>query len=244
MFVYPERELVRVDAFPCTILRKLNRFVVEVEVGNEVVKAHNVNTGRLEDLIWEGNEAYCSEKSGGKLKYKLVAAKTPFGFAVLDTNLQELALERAFELGYLSWAKGCSVKRRPRKGRSFFDFELECENKIIVEVKSADLAGPLGEGMWPDCPTERGRKHLKELAEMEGRRVVLFVVGFPKACCFVPYCKGDPLTCDALVYAAAKGVELKAVGMYFDPPGAVKLYAELPALLMEGRVQPPPRALL
>ena len=238
--IVPERPLLKVEAFHCTIVKKVNRFVVEASLGNEKLLVHNTNTGRLEDLVWEGNEAYCAEKAGGKLKHKLVAAKTPFGFAVTDTKLQEKALERAFELGYLSWARGCSVKRAPRRGSSVFDFELDCGEKIVVETKSADLASWRGFGMWPDCPTDRGIRHLKEISSLPGRKVVLFVVGFPNAKGFVPYCKGDPRACEELARTSA---ELKAVGLYYDPP-YVKLYAELPVLLLEGREEPLPKVIL
>ncbi len=229
--------------YPCTILNKENRFVIRARLGDEVVRVHNTNTGRLEDLIWEGNEAYCEEKEGGKLKYRLIAAKTPFGFAVTDTNLQERVLKAVFEEGAIPWARGCEVKRRPKR-RSVFDFELLCEERILIEVKSADLASPRAEGMWPDCPTERGRRHLRELSELEGRRIVLFVVGFPRATAFVPYYRGDPEAYEALLTAAKRGVELKAIGMYFDPTTyEVKVYGELPIILREGRDLVPQRAL-
>ncbi len=229
--------------YPCTILNKENRFVIRARLGSEVVRVHNTNTGRLEDLIWEGNEAYCEEKEGGKLKYRLIAAKTPFGFAVTDTNLQERVLKVAFEEGAIPWARGCEVKRRPKR-RSVFDFELLCEERILIEVKSADLASPRAEGMWPDCPTERGRRHLKELSELEGRRIVLFVVGFPRATAFVPYYRGDPEAYEALLTAAKRGVEFKAIGMYFEPfTYEVKVYGELPVILREGRDLVPQRVL-
>ncbi|NPA84626.1 MAG: DNA/RNA nuclease SfsA [Crenarchaeota archaeon] len=236
----PERALLKAEAFPCRIVKKLNRFVVEASLAGEVVKVHNTNTGRLEDLLWEGNLAYCAEKEGGKLRFKLIAAKTLGGLAVVDTNLQERALERAFELGYISWARGCRVKRRPRAGRSVFDFELECGERVLVESKSADLASWRGFGMWPDCPTDRGLRHLRELPRAPGRKVVLFVVGFPGARAFVPYCRGDERVCEELVKSP---VELRAVGMYYDPP-FVKLYGELPVLLLEGREEPLSKVLL
>ena len=239
--IYPERPLIKVEAFHCTIVEKVNRFVVRARIGKEELLVHNSNTGRLEDLLWEGNEAYCSEKSSGKLKYKLVAAKTPFGFAVVDTNLQEKALEKAMKLGYLSWARGCEVERRPKLGSSVLDFKLSCDEEVLVEVKSADMASWRGFGMWPDCPTDRGVRQLRELSRVEGKKLVVFVVGFPNAKGFVPYCKGDPRACSELL---REGLELKAVGVYFDPFDLqVKLYAELPVLLLEGEEEPLQRAL-
>jgi sugar fermentation stimulation protein A len=222
--------LFRVNAFPCTILRKLNRFAALVRVGPDEAPAHLNNTGRLEDLIWEGNEGFCIEKDSGKLKYRLIAAKTPKGFALLDTNLQERAVEEVFERGLLWWARGCEVRRRPRLGKGFSDFELICGGKRkVVEVKSADMLGPYGEAMWPDCPTERGRRHLLELSRVGG--TVLFVAGFPGACCFRPYVKGDPEVLDVML-AVARAVEFRAVGIYFEPfDASVRYYGELWVLL-------------
>jgi len=231
------------EILPCTIISKVNRFVIRARLGSEEVLVHNANTGRLEDLIWEGNEGFCIEKEEGKLRYRLISAKTPFGYAVTDPNLQERALLEAFKVGAIPWARGCDVRRRPKR-TSTFDFELKCPDEVLIEVKSADLASPRAEGMWPDCPTERGRRHLRELSNLTGTRVVLFVVGFPKATAFVPYYKGDPNAFDALLKAALSGVIIKAIGMYFDPlVSEVKLYGELPVLFREGADEVPQRSL-
>ncbi len=233
--------VLKVEVLPCTILRKVNRFVIEARVGKEVVRVHNTNTGKLEDLIWEGNKAYCSVKESGKTRYRLEAAEVRGGgFAVVNTNLQEEAFHRAVEIGIIEKFKGCRVvRRRPRVGKGFSDFMLECSKRnVIVEIKSADLKGPFEEAMWPDCPTERGRRHLAELSELTRRGIesyVVFVAGFPNACCFKPYVKGDPLILDALMRAQRSGVKMMSVGMYFDPfDNSVKLYSDnLPVVLNE-----------
>ncbi len=213
--------LIKVRAYPCVVYRKINRFVVETSQG----LAHINNTGRLEDLIYPKNLAYCVEKRGGKLRQRLIAAKSLDGFALVDTNLQEEGLYRAIELGYISWLRGCKVKkRRPRLGKGFSDLLLDCGEEIIVEIKSADLRGPNGEAMYPDCPTERGRRHLLELRNFNS--FVIFVAGFPKAKLFIPYVKGDPKIGEVLLKASDK-VKVKSVGMYFDEmTGEVVLYSD------------------
>ena len=221
MLIDDRKVLMRVRAIPCTIYRKVNRFTVETSLG----LAHINNTGRLEDLIFPRNPGFCVEKRGGKLRYRLIAAKSEEGFALLDTSLQEEGFARAVELGYISWLRGCKVKRRrPKIGRGFSDFLLDCGKEIIVEIKSADLRGPNGEAMYPDCPTERGRRHLIEL--MNYNSYVVFVAGFPRARRFVPYIKGDPKIGEALLKASEK-VKVKSIGMYFEAfSGEVVLYSD------------------
>ncbi len=221
MLIEDRKVLMRVSAVPCTIFRKVNRFVVETSLG----LAHINNTGRLEDLIFLRNLGYCVEKRKGKLRYRLIAAKTEGGFALLDTNLQEEGFAKAVDLGYISWLRGCKVRRRrPKVGKGFSDLLLDCEKEVIVEIKSADLRGPNGEAMYPDCPTERGRRHLIELMKFDS--YVVFVAGFPKASRFVPYLKGDPRIGEVLL-ESSKRVRVKSVGMYFDnESGEIVLYSD------------------
>jgi sugar fermentation stimulation protein A len=81
------------------------------------------------------------------------------------------------------------VRSEIRVGGSRFDFLLEERNKdILLEVKSCTLAGKRI-AMFPDAVTERGARHLRELAEIskEGiRSVFLFIVHWPFAKIFMP----------------------------------------------------------
>ncbi|WP_157058691.1 DNA/RNA nuclease SfsA [Ignicoccus islandicus] len=231
--------LFRVDVIKCSILRKLNRFVVEVKVGNDIKLAHNSNTGRLLDLIWEGNECFCSLNGGRRTHCKLVAARVFMdSFAVLDTRIQEIAFKEALERGLLPWLRGYKViKRAPKFGSSVFDFQLVSnEGKIgIVELKSADLKGEYEEGMWPDCPTQRGVKQIKDLISLRGYdKYLVFVVGFDGACCFRPFEDGHPGITDLILEAMKSGVNVKAIGLGLDEvTNYVYLYdSNLPLKLM------------
>ncbi len=212
--------LFRVDAVPCTIVGKENRFVVRVRVGSRVLRAHNSNTGRLHDLIWEGNECLCIQKRGKRTDCKLFAARTFMdSMAILDTRTQEKAFERAVQLGGISWLRGYSVIRAsPRIGSNVFDFEVGVgEKRALIELKSADLKGEYGEGMWPDCPTERGARQIEGLTEIRDReRYLVFIVGFPGACCFKPFEGGHRGITNLIVKAMEHGVKVKAIGLGFD----------------------------
>jgi sugar fermentation stimulation protein A len=81
------------------------------------------------------------------------------------------------------------VKSEIQAGRSRFDFLLEEKGKpILLEVKSCTLVGKRA-AMFPDAVTERGARHLRELAKIseEGvRTVALFIVHWPFAEVFMP----------------------------------------------------------
>jgi len=81
------------------------------------------------------------------------------------------------------------VKSEVQVGRSRFDFLLEEGNKkVLLEVKSCTLVGKRV-AMFPDAVTERGTRHLEELAKLseEGiKTAILFIVHWPFARVFMP----------------------------------------------------------
>ena len=91
----------------------------------------------------------------------------------------------------------------------------------LVEVKNVTLL----DGPWlrfPDAKSERGRKHLELLrqAVASGRRgVMLFALNRPEGERFAPAWDVDPRYAEALLDAAAAGVELLAVRMVHDAEG-------------------------
>ena len=58
-FNYKRRKVLEVkDVVECKIVKRLNRFVVEVVVNNKICKAYINNTGRLKDYIVKGTWVY------------------------------------------------------------------------------------------------------------------------------------------------------------------------------------------
>ena len=99
-------------------------------------------------------------------------------------------------------------------GDSRFDFYMEREGeKYLTEVKGCTLAADLkrGIGLFPDAPTERGVKHLDELASAakEGYHCqIAFVIQMNGVHMVFPNDDTQPDFGQALVRAAKAGVQV------------------------------------
>lgn len=223
--------LLKLPIIDCVFLERINRFVALVRINGEVKKALITNTGRLEEFMVKGKKAFCIPKQGGKTEFILVAFEDRNSKgAVIDTRTQTRAFERAIELGLISWLKDCYIKKREVKiGASRLDYLLECKGEEIwIEMKSAVLRD--GEyAMYPDCPSIRGQKHIKELITLkeQGKKaMILFIGALPNVKKFKPYEKGDPEIAKLLRLAKKKGVEIRAIGISLLSSGEVVLENE------------------
>ncbi|ASA77838.1 DNA/RNA nuclease SfsA [Thermococcus sp. 5-4] len=231
--------LLRLDAVPCIFRKRLNRFVALVDVEGKERKALVTNTGRLEEFMVPGRKAFCTPKTGGKTDFVLVAFEDLGGKgAVIDTRTQAKAFERAVGLGLVPWLRGCRIKRKEIKvGKSRLDYLFECpEGEVYAEMKSAVLrGGEKGEyAMYPDCPSVRGQRHIRELIELSkaGKKAMIFFIGaMPGVERFRPYGRGDPEIARLLKEADKVGVEIHALGISLLPDGRVVL--ERPSLEIE-----------
>ncbi len=144
------------------------------------------------------------------------AGDAPGPWVSVDARLPPLLLAEALAARRLRPFAGWRVLRRePRIRAGRFDLLLEEEGTgalCHVEAKSVTLVVG-GEARFPDAPTERGRRHLEELARLaaSGRRAcVCFVVQRPDARWFAPNGGTDPAFAAALGAAAKAGVEVRA----------------------------------
>lgn len=224
------------DLVECTIVSRENRFVILVEVNGETFRASTNNTGRLKQFIIKGRKAVCIRHSKSmRTDFRLFAIEDSRQAAIIDTRLQMQAFETALEKQLIPWLKGFwMVKRDVQLGNSRIDYLLKKNSQqMYLEVKSAVLR----EGnyaMYPDCPTARGRKHVSELAQhvtFGGKAIILFLAALPGVSAFKPFWDGDEELCRLLVMANKSGVELRAMGLMYDPDDSgVYLYApDLPA---------------
>ncbi|HEC94414.1 MAG TPA: DNA/RNA nuclease SfsA [Thermoplasmatales archaeon] len=218
----------------CRVRKRLNRFVVEVEVDDKVTTAYINNTGRLLDYLREDKKGFCLRNSNEKkTDYRLFAVeKNGFG-AVIDTNLQMKAFEKALSLNLIPWLNGWEfIKRNVRLGESVIDY-LFRKNSVFLylEVKSAVLKD--GDyAMYPDCPSIRGQRHIWELithVSNGGEAAILFIAALPKVKAFKPYESGDPVVKTLLVEAEKVGVMIKSISIFYNPRNA-KLHLENPDL--------------
>jgi len=165
------------------IIERLNRFVVKGKIKNRYVLAHLNNTGRLEDFIKKGGiglflpiNADCADSTQSapaKLKFRLSMIKESKNiYSVIDTQLQMKCFEIALEKGYISWLKGAKIlKRNFRINHSLIDYLIEHKNKkYLLEIKSAVMKYK-NFAMYPDCPSVRGQKHIRELIDIQSARI-------------------------------------------------------------------------
>jgi sugar fermentation stimulation protein A len=219
----PEIPLLTIPGvIPCRIIGRINRFVVNIEVNGKSSLAHINNTGRLEELLVQGRTGYSFPTPHTKKSdFRLFAVEERKKGALIDTQLQMRGFEAAQEKDAIPWLKGASLGRRnPPLGGSQLDYLFYQKGEsVYVEVKSAVLR----EGtfaMYPDCPSLRGQRHVKELivwAEKGGASFILFMAALPEISAFTPNRSADPDLCDLAEQARVSGVGIKAMSLYFDP---------------------------
>jgi sugar fermentation stimulation protein A len=204
----------------CLIRQRINRFVVEVEVEGKTRRAHINNTGRLREFLVSGRKAFCIPKDTPKTQYQLFAVEEGGLAALIDTALQMRAFEQLVSLGIKPWDNFRILRRSPRLYSSVFDYEFErLGEDILVEVKSAVLREN-SYAMYPDCPTERGRRQIKELirhVESGRKGLIVFIAALPNVEAFKPYVEGDSEVARLLRIAKDTGVEIRAISMHYEP---------------------------
>jgi sugar fermentation stimulation protein A len=210
------------DVLCCRIVERVNRFVVRIEIGGKIKRAHINNTGRLQEIIVKNRRGFCfrtphTKKTG----YRLFAMEEKKLGALIDTQLQMRAFEVACQKKLVPWLKHCDLLRRNAKLKdSLIDYLFRCKGKpVYLEVKSAVLRRGR-DAMYPDCPSLRGRRHVNDLidwARRGGMAFVLFMAALPQAAAFRPNRLADAELSDLLTEAEKSGIGIKAIGLYFDP---------------------------
>lgn len=219
-----------------TFVARPNRFVIEARLASgEHVRTHCADRGRL---LWltPGMPLLIGVKSGAMRKtgFQSAAVWHDGAWASLDTHLPNRLIETAFRQRALAPFAACDdVRREVRIGASRIDFRLsDGDRACYVEVKSVGNA--IGEiGLFPDAPTERGRRHLDELAALARsgtRTAVIFVAQHATARSVAADPTIDPAFADALRAARDSGVEVYAYGCAIDHDGIV-LRDELPCVI-------------
>lgn len=204
------------NTFKAQFIRRENRFVATIQLGNQQYKAHVPSSGRMEELLVEGADLVVTPSApGGKTAYKLLLVKYQGQWVSIDSLLPNRLIKQALKNHQLTELAGYGRIYSERTfGNSRFDFFLQqgTQRDCFVEVKSVTLVEQ-GVAMFPDAPSERGTKHLYHLMEavQQGYRgVIMFVVQRNDACRFRPNIIKDKKFTEALILAMANGVEVYA----------------------------------
>jgi sugar fermentation stimulation protein A len=220
---------------PATFVKRDNRFRVTVQVEGHLVEAHLPNSGRLRELLPPGRRVLlaAAQAPGRLTSYDLLMVDLEGTLVSIDARMPSRLLYNALQAGRLEEFAGyAEVWREVTYGQSRLDLALEGGpdgERCFIEAKSVTLVKD-GVALFPDAPTQRGRRHLGELARAraEGHRAAMvFVVQRDDASRFSPDDEADPAFGQALREAAQAGVEIYAYKCRVSE-GEVALNAPLP----------------
>lgn len=205
-----------------TFVERPNRFIAYASLNGEIVKCHVKNTGRCRELLlpnapvilqYHPDAAHLKRKT----EYSLIAVEKdmPHGTELvnIDSQAPNQAVYEWLCQGALPGVPAEEIRREVRYGASRIDLAFQENGKpAFMEVKGVTLEEG-GTARFPDAPTERGIKHLKELehAAAEGYHAyAMFVIAMKGVRSFSPNRATHPEFANALSHAAAHGVTLLA----------------------------------
>lgn len=202
-----------------TFISRLNRFIANCEINGKLQICHVKNTGRCKELFTEGATVYLqkSDNPNRKTLYDLTAVQK--GDRLINVDSQVV---NGVALEYMPVLFDNIKRIKPEcvYGNSRFDIYLETETgKIFVEVKGVTLEKD-GTALFPDAPTARGVKHLKELqnAVLDGYKAfVFFVVQMDNISRFEPNKITHPEFAEELKNAQKNGVTVLAYNCTVTP---------------------------
>lgn len=222
MRFFPELEQGR-------LLTRYKRFLADIETDNgERLTIHCPNTGSMLNCMMPGGRVWFSRSSDPKRKLPGTweISETPQGrLACINTARANALVEEALHAGVITELEGfTALKREVPYGqeKSRVDFRLEYpQGHLYLEVKSVTLGFDHSTvAAFPDAVTQRGARHLRELAALarDGvRAVLLYCVGLTGVQAVRPAQEVDPVYAAALVEAIAAGVQVLAYGVRLTP---------------------------
>ena len=204
-------------------IRRVNRFVAEVSLNGETEVVHVKNTGRCRELLIPGCELWLTAPGtpDRKTKYDLVAVRKSDGVLY---NIDSQAPNKVVK-EWLDKQDYTKVIPEYTYGDSRIDFYMEKVDsdgkieKYLMEVKGCTLEID-GIGYFPDAPTERGVKHIRELikAREAGYRTALaFVIQMAGVSEVRPYIDMQPEFGEAMEDAKKAGVDIIFYKCHVEP---------------------------
>lgn len=224
-----------------TLVRRYKRFLADVHLGGgELTTIHCPNTGSMKNCLAPGAPLWYSSSTDSKRKYPATweIATTPAGhLAGINTHRANGLVKEALSAGLIpALATIAPVASEVRYGHegSRVDFLLQIAGQAVyVEVKNVTLCEDDGIGYFPDAVSQRGSRHLRELAAMvEGgqRAALVYCVQHSGIEAVAPARHIDAAYARAFDAALRSGVEVYALGAHLSPEHIV-LERTLPVLV-------------
>ena len=180
-------------------LKRYKRFFADIELPNQqILTAHCANTGSMLNLKKSGSQVAFLYKDNPKAKLKASweLVKHNRSWVCINTARANSVVAEALSTGAIpEFSKFTQITREQKFGHSRLDFKLSDRSQNCwVEVKSVTL-NQGKTALFPDAKTERGLKHLHELAKISatGDRAYIFYLIMRSDCeLFKPAFDIDP----------------------------------------------------
>lgn len=221
-------------------LERPNRFIAYIEIDGKTETVHVKNTGRCRELLQPGATVYVQRavSEERKTKWDLIGVKKGRRMINMDSQIPNKVVEEWIRAGNL-FEDVTLIRPETVYGKSRFDLYIEAgERKIFMEIKGVTLEEQ-GIVRFPDAPTERGVKHVKELmdaAEHGYETYVFFVIQMKQVKYFSPNFKTHPEFGKMLRSAAQAGVKVLAYDCKVGKD-SIEIGTQVPVILGEERLE-------
>jgi sugar fermentation stimulation protein A len=193
-----------------------NRFVANVLINGEKQLCHVKNTGRCRELLIPAARVVLArgDNPGRKTGWDLIAVWK--GDMLINMDSQAPNAVFAQWAARVGFPQGLTyLKPEVKWGSSRFDFYYEAgSERGYIEVKGVTLEAG-GIARFPDAPTSRGARHVRELiaAKRQGLGAhLVFVIQMAGMKRMEPNYATDPEFARALKDAGSAGVNILALG--------------------------------
>ena len=192
-----------------------NRFIANIEIDGKSEICHVKNTGRCKEILTPNAKVFVQEvdKNNRKTKYDLISVYKGESLINIDSQVPNKVFHE-WIMGSDLFKNITLIKPECKYKNSRFDFYVETANrKIYIEIKGVTLEEN-GVMLFPDAPTERGLKHIKELCEClkEGYEAyIVFIIQMKDMLYFTPNNKTHKAFGEALIDAEKQGVRVIAL---------------------------------
>ena len=205
-------------------IERPNRFIAHIQLPDKTeAVCHVHDSGRIRELLFEGNSIGLKKAKEGSVRktgWDVISALSDDGEDILiNSAYHRYISENLLKDSTLSpFGKVDSLKAEVKNGDSRIDYLLEKDGqRIWVEVKGVSLSVNKV-AMFPDAPSTRAQKHLKELMKLkeEGDRSAVLLLVFRESDSFRPKHETDPVFAELFYEAVSRGVEVYPVQFFLD----------------------------
>jgi len=197
-----------------TFIERPNRFTAYVEIGGKKERCHVKNTGRCKELLVPGAEVilHASDAPGRSTGYDLIGVYKGDMLVNIDSQAPNGAVAESIR-SIPGFEDADEVRREYTYGSSRIDiFARAGDRKMLMEIKGVTLEKN-GIALFPDAPTERGLKHVRELeaALKEGYEgYIMFLIQMSGPRIFSPHYEMDEKFASEVCKAHRAGVKVLA----------------------------------